>query len=301
MTIADKLRLMVELCAGLAHVHEAGIIHRDIKPANLMVDQQGRLKLLDFGIARVNDVGLVSIAGAMRTHLNVRIGTPGYMSPEQIERGEVDRRSDLFSVGAVFYELLSYREAFDAINLRQIEKQVLHDQPKPLVGIVPGVDRNLEAVVFKALAKDPRRRYQDAGELEHAIEQERVRFGRSEASNASGRATPVPPQPSTRKSLDSRAEVAYQRALLPLRRWRNRGREAICRRSAGGGRRARGSPFAAEQLDPKQVMAPQRLPGLPRLPRVSRSRHSLPPHGAPKDCPSRLLRGPRYRAWHPRP
>ncbi len=83
MSVAQKLKLMTELCAGLAHAHEAGIIHRDVKPANLMVDQDGRLKILDFGIARVAESSLTRLGSGL-TQVNMQIGTPGYMSPEQI-------------------------------------------------------------------------------------------------------------------------------------------------------------------------------------------------------------------------
>src|SRR5689334_6992892 len=96
MSVAQKLKLIAELCAGLAQAHEAGIIHRDIKPANLMVDQQGRLKILDFGIARVAESSKTRV-GLPLTQIDMMIGTPGYMSPEQIEGGEVDHRSDIFA------------------------------------------------------------------------------------------------------------------------------------------------------------------------------------------------------------
>ena len=135
LTINQKLKLIIELCAGLAHAHEAGIIHRDIKPANLMVDEQGRLKLLDFGIAR-GEAGVTKL-GPHVTKVHVRVGTPGYMSPEQIEGGEIDGRSDLFAVGAVLYELITYSEAFSGSTTRQIEDKVLQAQPAPIGRLVP--------------------------------------------------------------------------------------------------------------------------------------------------------------------
>ena len=156
MTLSQQLKLMVELCSGLAHAHEAGIIHRDIKPANLMVDQYGRLKILDFGIARVSE-GLTRM-GVQVTQLNMRIGTPGYMSPEQIEGGEIDRRSDIFAVGAVCYELISFREAFTGANTRQVENKVLQSQPERLTSLIPGLDPDIEQIINRALAKDPNER-----------------------------------------------------------------------------------------------------------------------------------------------
>ena len=92
----------------------------------------------------------------------MRIGTPGYMSPEQIEGGEIDRRSDIFAVGAVFYEFLAYREAFTGTNTRQIENKVLESHPVPLSSIVPDLDPEIQAIISTALAKNPRDRYQDA-------------------------------------------------------------------------------------------------------------------------------------------
>jgi serine/threonine protein kinase len=132
----------------LAHAHEAGIIHRDIKPANLMVDLRGRLKILDFGIARVVDSGASGVEAL--TRLNVQIGTPGYMSPEQIDGGEIDVRSDLFSVGAVAYELISYHEAFPGASTRQIENRVLSEQPLPLVASIPGLDPEIADIIAAA-------------------------------------------------------------------------------------------------------------------------------------------------------
>ena len=211
LSVSQKLKLMAELCAGLAQAHEAGIIHRDIKPANLMVDQQGRLKILDFGIARVAE-GNGTRVGLPLTQVNMVIGTPGYMSPEQIEGGEVDHRSDIFAVGAVCYELLSYREAFSGTNTRQIERQVLQGQPAPLASLVPGLDPEIDEIVLRALKKDPNKRYQDAATFEKALERLRLRLGPDAPVRPIGRRLR---RRRARRSTsrDPRAEAAYQRAL----------------------------------------------------------------------------------------
>jgi serine/threonine protein kinase len=210
LTVSQKLKLICELCAGLAQAHEAGIIHRDIKPANLMVDQQGRLKILDFGIARVAE-GNRTRFGLPLTQVNMMIGTPGYMSPEQIEGGEVDHRSDIFAVGAVCYELLSYDEAFSGTNTVQIEKRVLEGQPAPLSSRVPGLDPEIDEIVLRALKRDPNKRYQDAATFERALERVRSRIG-PDAPGPPRRPTPQPPSARV-KSREARAEAAYQRAL----------------------------------------------------------------------------------------
>jgi serine/threonine protein kinase len=213
LSLPDKLKLMMELCAGLAHAHEAGIIHRDIKPANLMVDHHGRLRLLDFGIARVAEQGLTMV-GVQMTQINMRIGTPGYMSPEQYEGAEIDRRSDIFAVGAVFYELLAYREAFPGSTTRQIEKRVLESEPERLTSQIPDLDPEIEAVVAKALQKNPDDRFQDASQMERALTKVWWRLGLAESVTTAPRPTPVPAQGAGRKS--SRADAAYQRALAAL-------------------------------------------------------------------------------------
>jgi serine/threonine protein kinase len=210
LSVSQKLKLMEDLCAGLAQAHDAGIIHRDIKPANLMVDQQGRLKILDFGIARVVESSKTRI-GVPLTQVNVSIGTPGYMSPEQIEGGEVDHRSDIFAVGAVCYELLSYNEAFAGMNTRQIESRVLRGQPAPLATIVPGLDPEIDEIVLRALKRDPNKRYQDALTFERALARLRSRLADIEGTPY--RATPPPPQNQRGMSREARAEAAYLRAL----------------------------------------------------------------------------------------
>jgi serine/threonine protein kinase len=208
MSLAHKLKLMSELCAGLGHAHESGIVHRDIKPANLMEeDRYRRLKIVDFGIARVTE-GLTRFGGQM-TQLNMQIGTPGYMSPEQIDGAEVDARSDLFAVGAVFYELLTYREAFPGASTRQIEKKVLEEQPVPLASIVPDLDPAIQAIVDRALQKAPDRRFQTAAEFEEAIEQARERAGKDTPLPVA-KATPVPGRQPAKLS---RAEATYQRSV----------------------------------------------------------------------------------------
>jgi serine/threonine-protein kinase len=108
VSAVDKLRWMEELCEGVAYAHRIGIIHRDLKPANLMIDRLRRLKVLDFGIARMR--------GTLASNSTALLGTPGYMAPEQLRGGTIDHRSDLFSIGVVAYELVSYVEAFPGDN-----------------------------------------------------------------------------------------------------------------------------------------------------------------------------------------
>lgn len=208
MPVSEKLRLMVELCAGLTHAHQAGIIHRDVKPANLLVDQDEHLKILDFGIARVGGSNLTTV-GTLGTLMNMQIGTPGYMSPEQIEGSEIDQRADVFAAGAVCYELLSNREAFSGGNSAEIERQVIAGQPVPLASLVPGLDPELDAIITRALAKHRDQRYPSAAMLGEALEGCRSRLGLVKTSPALRRQVALPPGAGGM----SRGDAAYQRAV----------------------------------------------------------------------------------------
>src|SRR5205085_10576510 len=150
-------RLMGELLDALHVAHEAGVIHRDVKPANVMLDSGKRAKLTDFGVARITEGDAASVdmtrAGAM-------IGTPSFMSPEQIQGQAIDRRTDIFSAGILFYQLLTGRKPFEGAGF-PLAKKIVQDDPEPpstLVQIPAAVDR----VVAKALAKAPERRYSSA-------------------------------------------------------------------------------------------------------------------------------------------
>jgi serine/threonine protein kinase len=166
--LVDKLRWIEELCAGAGFAHQRSVVHRDIKPANLILDRSGRLRILDFGIARV-------LAVASKT-TGMFSGTPGYMAPEQILGTPVDQRADLFSIGAVFFELLSYTEAFPGETLPAITHKILSEEPPPITRYVPDAGTELAPIVERALNKDPGERYQDAETMRMAIARVRRQF-----------------------------------------------------------------------------------------------------------------------------
>jgi len=163
----DKLRWIEELASAAGYAHRMSVIHRDIKPANLMIDKSGRLKVLDFGIARM--LGTVS---------NTRdtIGTPGYMAPEQILGEDVDGRADLFSIGVVFYELLAYAEAFPGDTGPAITHRILHKEPVPLPRLVPDLNPEIQPIIERALKKNVDERFPDAEALRVAVSRVRKRF-----------------------------------------------------------------------------------------------------------------------------
>jgi len=170
LALARKLQMMEEVCAGLAHAHEAGIVHRDIRPANLIVGRDGIVKILDFGIAKLLDSGL--------TQPGVMLGAMNYMAPEQITGVAVDRRSDVFAAGAVLYELLSYEQAFPGGLQTAVLGHILNGAPVPLREHCPDLDPALVRIVEQALEKDPARRFQSAEELQEALAA--VRLGASD-------------------------------------------------------------------------------------------------------------------------
>jgi tRNA A-37 threonylcarbamoyl transferase component Bud32/tetratricopeptide (TPR) repeat protein len=157
LSLPRKLALIEDLSLALDYAHNKGIVHRDIKPANVMVDGDGVLKILDFGIARIGDSNL--------TQVGVMVGTPNYMSPEQILGETADRRSDIFAVGLVFYELLSYKRAFPGDSPIAVMHAITQSKPEPLEKLCPDLHPSVIAIVAKALEKEPSRRYQNLAAL----------------------------------------------------------------------------------------------------------------------------------------
>ncbi len=206
-----KLELIGELCAGLDYAHNRGIVHRDIKPANIMIARDGVLKILDFGIAHLADSSLTQ-AGAM-------MGTPSYMSPEQIEGLPVDRRSDIFAVGLVFYELLSFRQAFARETAHNVMFAIVRDAPTPLSDLCPGLDAAVERIVMRAIEKDPARRYQTLAAM--AADVAKARLTASTEGDSPNEATlagvrpPAPPtHQRTPRSRSDREAIARRRAEM---------------------------------------------------------------------------------------
>ena len=160
LPVKCALQYAVEIADGLVQAHAAGLVHRDLKPANIMVTTQGRVKLLDFGLAR--RLRLTDAAASTWTMGNQVVGTPAYMSPEQAQGNPLDARTDLWSLGAVIYEMLVGRRAFAADDLPATLFAIVHTPPPDLAGDLP---RGLQKIVYQALAKKPEDRYQSAEEM----------------------------------------------------------------------------------------------------------------------------------------
>jgi len=153
LPFSECLRISVQIAEALAHIHAEGMIHRDIKPANVMVTQDGEVKLMDFGLVQVADLTRLTVEGSS-------VGTAEYMSPEQISEDEIDSRSDIYSLGATMYEMISGRPPFEGESLQSVLMKHKYEKPPALRSLRPDTPPALEQIVHKAMAKDVSQRYQ---------------------------------------------------------------------------------------------------------------------------------------------
>jgi tetratricopeptide (TPR) repeat protein len=159
--LGRRLAVMEQLAEGLAFAHGRGVVHRDLKPANVHLQPDGSVKILDFGLARIGTSDM--------TRTGTVMGTPHYMSPEQVRGERADARSDVFSLGGVFFEVLTYARAFEAPSVDQVLRRIVDGDKESLHRLAPDVPAPLLAVVERALEKDPDRRFDDAGRVVEAL------------------------------------------------------------------------------------------------------------------------------------
>jgi len=153
--------LALQICSGLKEAHAQGIVHRDLKPENVMIDMQGNVKIMDFGIARSMEA-VTRLTGSM-------VGTPAYMAPEQVAGKSVDYRADIYSLGLILYEIFTGSQAFEADNPVAVALKQLRESPKPPHEIEPTIPLPLARAILKCLEKEPSRRYQSISELENDL------------------------------------------------------------------------------------------------------------------------------------
>ena len=158
----QAVEIAASVCEALDCAHREGIVHRYIKPANIMLTADGRIKVADFGIARMTSSGTMTQAGTV-------IGSPGYMSPEQISGQKVDGRTDIFSLGVILYQLVTGEKPFGGDTITTIIYKIINQNPVPPRSINIQIPDYLEQIIFRALAKDPNQRYQNAAQMLHDL------------------------------------------------------------------------------------------------------------------------------------
>jgi Tol biopolymer transport system component/serine/threonine protein kinase len=203
LRLNEALKYAVQIADALAQAHSAGIIHRDLKPSNIIVSENGNVKVLDFGVAKLTEITTDELGETetmrAREHVSTEagtiVGTIAYMSPEQAEGKKLDARSDIFSFGSMLYEMVTGRRAFHGDSKISTLSAILKEEPKPVNSILPDVPRDLEKIIVRCLRKDPDRRYQTMADLKVALQE-------LKEESESGRLTSIVPTgvPSRRTS-----------------------------------------------------------------------------------------------------
>jgi eukaryotic-like serine/threonine-protein kinase len=199
LSIAEKLDIAIDVLSGLAFAHKRGLVHRDVKPANIRVTDDGRAKIMDFGI--------VHLSSSDMTKTGVALGTPDYMAPEQIAGGKVTPSTDIFAMGAVTYELLTGARPFHAETLHAVMYKIVSDDPPPIDKVLPGLPAGLSPIIERALKKDPAKRFESALDFANALSG--IRASLSDAKPTTPRTL------SLRTTIDSGLAEAKARASNP--------------------------------------------------------------------------------------
>ncbi len=204
----------LQIAEALEEAHSKGIIHRDIKPENIMVDLKNRIKVMDFGLAKLKGAMNITKAGSA-------VGTVAYMSPEQIQSGDVDHRSDIFSFGVVLYEMLTGRTPFRGEHEAAMLYSIVNEEPQPLLSYIPDISSQLENLIERTLEKDPSDRYQSMEDLLSDLRRLKRKTSKkiaipistvSTPSSASGRQQPA----STQTRVATPSPIFYSAAILFL-------------------------------------------------------------------------------------
>jgi serine/threonine protein kinase/TolB-like protein len=223
ISVPEALDIASQVAGALCVAHEAGIIHRDIKPENIIIRPDGLVKLLDFGIAKLAENHVLHpTAGSALTIAGLVMGTLKYMSPEQARGITIDRRTDIYSLGAVLYEMLAGREPFQGATTSDLIAEILKSDPPPLEGPAPNVYPELQSILGKAMCKDRSARYQTIGELSRDLLRLKrdIEFqahedsGSGVAGSSGRRQIPSPPQEDERRRTIWGRVAAF---LSPLR------------------------------------------------------------------------------------
>ena len=168
LSLQAKLDIAIDVLTGLTFAHKRGIIHRDIKPANIRVTEDGRAKIMDFGVAH--------LASSSMTTTGSFLGTPSYMAPEQITEGQTTPQTDIFATGAVLFQLLTQMKPFEAPTLQNLFFRIITEKPKKVSELMPGLPTTLDRIVEKAMAKEPSERYASALDMANDLSAVRAKL-----------------------------------------------------------------------------------------------------------------------------
>lgn len=199
VSLGKAVAITKQICLGLAEAHRLGVVHRDLKPSNIMIDEEGNSKIMDFGIARSTDTKGITEAGMI-------VGTPEYMSPEQVEGDEVDTRSDIYSLGVIFYELVTGNAPFIGKTPISIAFKHKTDIPQEPSELNTQVNDKLSRIILKCLDKDREKRYQSAEDLF-----EDLKISADEIPTTSQ----LNPQKRSETTIETRASFSLKTLLLP--------------------------------------------------------------------------------------
>jgi serine/threonine protein kinase len=193
LPLRKAIDIVLQICSGLEEAHAQGIVHRDLKPENVMIDGQGNVKIMDFGIARSMEA-MTRLTGSM-------VGTPAYMAPEQVAGKSVDYRTDIYALGLILYEVFTGKAAFQADNAVAVALKQMRESPIPPHEIEPTIPVSIERVILKCLEKEPPKRFQSVAELQHVL---RAPVGPTMPAFASD-----PPSQSSQPTVPSRPALSY--------------------------------------------------------------------------------------------
>jgi eukaryotic-like serine/threonine-protein kinase len=189
ITLKQAIDISIQISEGLAAAHESGIIHRDIKPENVMLKKDGRVVVMDFGLAKLRVSGVSRLTKEGST-----VGTMGYMAPEQVQGLDVDHRADIFSLGVILYELFAGEAPFKGAHETAMAYEIVNVDPSPLTTLKPDIDPELDRIVLECMDKDKDERYQSAREVAKDLKRFKRESGRQRVSRVTSRYdVPVPP------------------------------------------------------------------------------------------------------------
>jgi TolB-like protein len=216
LSVEQVVEIASALADALAAAHEKGIVHRDLKPANVMVTTDGRVKVLDFGLAKDvsgGETGGATLSAAGLTQAGVVMGTPAYMSPEQIAGREVDHRTDIFSLGVVLHEMVTGRRPFEGTSLAELASAVLRDTPVSIGDVRADLPSDLVRITRRCLEKDPRHRVQTARDVSNEFRD----LARETPQKVSSLTPPASRAVAASDSGTSRTEEGFWVAVLPFK------------------------------------------------------------------------------------